>query len=265
MLKAAGQAVFLPRELRRELSVAALAGGVYSSNPEAHAAIREAFWDAAGDAAGAVLSDENILGSAHGPALRRTGKFYPDGHTRLHRVFTGLDLGEATVFLAIREPSGFLVSAYSQRISARGYTPFKKFLGPLDPCTLFWSELVERVRQVPGVAEVVVWRYEDYPRVARQVLRRMLPPDVAASIVLPGRRANPGLSTAAHAMMADLANQGEDVDSVRVRALRDAFPKGPDMPGLKAFPDELLIESARYYSEDLDDIAGLPDVTLLHV
>lgn len=264
MLNKAGTAILLPRELRRgDIPMQRLARGHIVQEHGALEDARAAFSASTADADHALLSDENILGSAHDVRFRRTATFYPEGHLRLHRVLTGLGLSGATVFLAIRDPAHFMVSAYSQRVTSRGFVPFEKFTGQLDVCTLFWSEFVERLARGPAVARVVVWRFEDYPRVTQEILRQMVPSEIAAAMVPRGRPSNLGLSAAAHVRIAELNGRPGGVTPAEIRAVRDALPKGPAEPGFMPYEDGLLRESARYYAEDLADIASIPGVTLL--
>lgn len=264
MLERAGTALLLPRDLRRgTIPAQQIAAGRFAQDADGLRGARAALRAALGGADHAFLSDENILGSAHDARFRRTSTFYPEGHLRLHRVLTGLGLAGATVFLAIRDPATFLVSAYSQRVTSRGFVPFETFAGTIDVCTLYWSEFVERLARGPAVGRVVVWRFEDYPRIAPRILREMFPPETAAAIVPPGRLRNTGLSAEAHRRIAERARAGDAVTAAEARALRDAHPKGDVSPGFMPFSDALLAESARYYAEDVADIAAIPGVTLV--
>ncbi|MEM0950195.1 MAG: hypothetical protein AAGK37_22580 [Pseudomonadota bacterium] len=263
-LRASGTTVLLPRELRKgAIPMQKIAAGALKSDPVAIDAGSAAFWDAIAGASNVLLSDENMLGSAHNMSMRKIGKFYPDGHVRLHRLLSGLGISEATVFLAIRDPAHFFVSAYSQRVTSRGYVRFDSFLGELDVCTIYWSEFVERMKTCPGVGRLVVWRYEDYPNIAPVVLREMLPEEVAETIDLKGRVTHSGLSAAAHLKIELAERSGTSLSSADIRVIRAALPKGDAGPGYMPFDVNLLHDSARYYEEDLADIARLPGVTLL--
>lgn len=258
----AGIRLFLPSDLRGNgLAIAPLAAGKVADP----ASVKTAFAAAAEGAVGLILSDENILGATFDREMRRQSRFYPDGHLRVARILDGLGLSDATLCLSVRDPAGYLVSSWSQQVTRRGYVPFDQFRGGLDACTLFWSELLERLAGVPGVARIVVWRFEDYPRIARAVFREILAPTVAAAMVAEGHPAQVGISAAAHAQMDEMHAAGREVDAARVRALRDAFPKGRQHDGYQPFAPEVLTESARYYAEDLDDVARMPGVTLLRV
>ena len=211
----------------------------------------------------ALLSDQNVLGSPFDPAMVHTGRLYPEGHTRLQRVLDGLGLDNARVFVGLRDPAETMVSAYAQRVMARGYAPFEQVFGDLDPCTLSWCDLALRLRDAPAVSEVICWRYEDYPRIARRILRAMLPPEVAAQMIVQSFEPEAPLSARAEAQMAEAHAGGAAPDAERARAVRDAFPSGPDHDPFRPFDAGLMADSGRYYAEDLEDLAGQQGVVLL--
>ena len=116
-----------------------------------------------------VISEENVLGTAHAPKMLREARFYPRADARLAHLVAGLGAARVRLHLAVRDPAGFLVSAYCQRLYAGQVLPFAAFLGGLSPDRLRWSEMLGRLLAVPGVAGVTLWRYEDYPGVLGEI------------------------------------------------------------------------------------------------
>jgi hypothetical protein len=213
-----------------------------------------------------LISEENILGTAHEPEMLLQGRFYPEGGLRLSRVLDALgrDGPSEMLYLAVRDPAGFMVSAYCQRLFSGAIEPFGAFLGACDPSRMRWSELVRRLLGDDRVAGCLVWRYEDWPAIAPQVLARMLPAGVAAQVeVVPGVT-HPGLSARAHGWVMQAHADGETAPDLARRARR-RFPKSAIEPGFQPFSDATRAASAAAYADDLERIALLPGAELLRL
>jgi len=261
-----GTALFLPGNLRKDglrlqnyLSLAPGEAGEAEHGAQIRAALRN-------DACGAgrlVLSEENVLGTLYGPALFREGGLYAKAAGRLSRLAALLPAGQVTVALSLRDPAGYLGSVYSQWLMSGRIMPFERFLGATDPASLRWSDLVARLAGALPEARFVLWRYEDYPGVAPEVLQEMLG-DGAALARHGISRAHPGLSARAHAaIMAEhhiLVAAGQDRACTRVKALRTAFPKGQEYPAFQPFDAPTLHRSATAYVHDQARLAALPGV-----
>ncbi|MCC5971230.1 MAG: hypothetical protein JJU15_14905 [Pararhodobacter sp.] len=256
-LQAQGVAVFGPDQLRRRglglpeyLSAA-------EEDPDHGARLRAAF---AQPCERLVLSDENILGSAHNVELIRTARFYDRAAHRLERLAALLPPGRLMLALGIRNPAGFLASAYVQRLMSGRLERFEDYAQALDPARLQWSELVARVRTVLPDAAWSVWRYEDYPGNAPAVLQTLLGP-AHARVPLGDGVAHPGLSAKAHDILMreapELEGQGEDAIRERVKALRAAWPKGPGQPGVQPLDAEALRRADAAYACDCAQLAGV--------
>lgn len=213
-----------------------------------------------------VISDENILGNAHNVELIRTARFYDRAVDRLTRLAVLLPDAPVTIALAIRDPAGFLVSAYSQRLMSGKLEAFTRYCNGLDPAMLRWSELIGRLQDVFPAVRWRVWRYEDYPGNATAILNALLG-DAAGLVKLGMGVAHPGLSQHAHAaLMAEasqLSEQGEGAAMKRAAALRTAFPKGRQHPAFQPFDAPTLERSATAYARDQAVIAALPGVQAL--
>lgn len=261
-LDAAGVACLGPAELRKgPLALGAVARG---DGPVVEGKLRQALSARLQPGRRLLLSDENLLGPLLPKGHMPVEQLYPQADARLSRILRATGQEDATVFLALRDPAGFLVSSYSQRLMSGRLLPFRDFLAGRDLAQVRWSELVGRLAAVPGVARLVVWRFEDYPAVAPQVLAEMLPPELAAQVRLAEGRVNQGLSQVAHdALMR--GKPGLTVMQVRALAatLRKEFPKSPDAPGFMPVSAEDLARSHAAYAADMARVAAMPAVRYL--
>ncbi|HHX89787.1 MAG TPA: hypothetical protein GX700_08465 [Paracoccus sp.] len=267
-LKARGVAYFGPEALRRRgLGVPEyLSAG--AEDPDHAERIRAALADQPPDRPRdrLVLSDENLLGNAHNVELIRTARLYPRAPERLARLAPLLPAGEVVLALAIRNPAGFLASAYAQRLMSGRLQTYSDYAQGLDPARLSWADLIERVMAALPRATCHVWRYEDYPANAPEVLCSLLGEAAPAARPGPGI-AHPGLSARAHAaLMAEapaLAMRGEEAVRERVKALRAAWPKDVQSPGLQPHDPATLLRATASYTADCARIAALPGVHAL--
>lgn len=213
-----------------------------------------------------VLSDENLLGNAHNVELIHTARLYPRGPARLARLAPLLPAGQVVLALAIRNPAAFLVSAYAQRLMSGRLQTYSDYTQGLDPARLSWADLIERVQAALPGAACHVWRYEDYPANAPEVLRILLGEAAPVARPVPGI-AHPGLSARAHAaLMAEapaLAARGEEAIRERVGALRETWPKDARNPGLQPHDPATLARAAASYAADYARIGALPGVHTL--
>lgn len=236
-------------------------GLIAQGGPRSEAAARR-FAEAVAGEKRVLLSEENILGSALPAQPAESGRLYPEAPERLARV-TGL-LGERPVqlFLAVRDPAGFLVSSYGQRLVSGVIEPFDSYLAGRDPSALRWADLAGRLAGVPGVQGITIWRYEDWPQIAPAVFARMLPADLAQKVQLTEGVVHPGLSARAHEwIMEELALGRASAETPRTARAR--FPKRPGEAGIMPFDDEARARIARAYADDLSALRAMAGVHML--
>lgn len=213
-----------------------------------------------------VLSDENLLGNAHNVELIRTARLYDRAGARLARLAPLLPQGQVVLALGIRNPAGFLTSAYAQRLMSGRVQSYGDYTEGLDPARLRWADLVKRLQAALPHAACHVWRYEDYPANAPLVLETLLGPAAKSARPGPGV-AHPGLSARAQEILMveapALAGQGEAVIKARVKALRAAWPKGAQHPGFQPHDAATLQRADAAYAEDCARIAAMPGVRAL--
>jgi hypothetical protein len=257
-LRQQGVTYFGPELLRGKLRLPRLTGKAVAP-PDA---LMEAFYR--NRKSRLVLSEENILGTTRADMVAKGACFYPNAATRLSRLLQMLNCQDATIYLGIRAPLAFLTSAHGQQQNAGRFDPMESYIRNVTPEALRWSELVARLGAVPGVARMVVWRFEDYPTIAPAIFDDFLGPGRAEAVVLPDRARLVGTSAQAiaHARAALQADPARDVTAA-IREARALFPESEEFPGPAPFgADQLAADRARY-AQDCAVLAQMPGVTWL--
>jgi hypothetical protein len=165
------------------------------------------------------------------------------------------------LFVSIREPASFLVSAYGQALYGRRYLTLADYLGKTTPLNFRWSHLLGRLAALRGIVDIYVWKYEDYRAVQRLVMRRMLRWKLGPMLEPITETVHGGLS--AHAVEETLGGFLAGKDGNLAEAARDAFPISEAYPKFAPFAPGLIEESRAIYEADIKKIAALPGVTFL--
>lgn len=127
----------------------------------------------------AILSEENILGTLRSDRLMGPTGLYPEASQRVMRLMQITSHQPAVLFMSIREPLSFLQSAFLMQVRGGWELFFEDYTRNFDPAAMLWTDLAERLLEVPGVVGLVVWRYEDYAAVRPEILRALMPESVA--------------------------------------------------------------------------------------
>lgn len=197
-----------------------------------------------------LLLNENILSNSLAPDMVLKGnQLYGRAPGRVKRVLQLFPGHDIRVGLAVRNPAGFLVSAWQEDMKGHAYRPFRRYLGDTDVTELSWLHMIKRLRQALGETEVFLWRYEDYPAVAPVVLRHCAG-EAGAKITLKAGAANPGFSAAA---LDFLASRGMVSKESTAEALK-RFPKGPDHPSFQPWSEAESAAMSDRYEADLAKI-----------
>ncbi len=207
----------------------------------------------AGDARRVLLMDENILGSTDRKMLMRKKKLYPWAHLRLPRflaLFPGHDIA---LGLAIRNPSTFLPSCWSESLHHGALQPFDAFVKGIEPERLRWSNLLERLHEAAPSARFVVWRYEDYSALGPR-LPAALAGTETGEIHPVERIMRPGLSAEA----AQWLFRQPDPDRDALLTARKKFPKTEGAAAFDPWTAERASALDAAYAEDLRHIDSLP-------
>ncbi len=209
-----------------------------------------------------VLSEENALG----PVFNKInpGVLYPQGDLRIERFIEVISPQPVTIFLAIREPSTWLASLYSQRVIGGEYRSFQDFVGDNQPDLLRWSNLIGRLAKISGDRRIFVWRKEDYPEVAAPVLRRMVGWKLGPLLERVEGRVNAGLSSAAIAQLVEWGNEGREGDAKEwAKEVRKTFDSPDGVNVFDPWPEDMKAQSNLAYEQDVKKIEGIAQVEML--
>ena len=211
-----------------------------------------------------VLSEENILGGTRSSRIcGRNGFVYPTAVARVRRTIELAGGGPVTLFLSVRDPAHFYVSAFALQMSHGAEVEFGAYLADRDPAQIGWTGLVRRLSGIPGVARVVVWRYEDYAALRPRLLARLLPPALAAGIPDPPP-ANESVTQAGYEWFVRRALNDSDIDlRLLVRRARNRFPRAEGHGPMRPLDAATYARSARKYDDQMALMGDLPGVEFL--
>ena len=212
-----------------------------------------------GDGTRMVLSDENFIGTLQTGAGEMSMPLYPRAPERIAALAAALDAGPIDVFVGVRNPSSFLVSAYSQLLMGGKARPFEQYLAKNPLRGIYWPGLIARLRALPAVGRLVVWRYEDYAMIYPQICAQL------TGVGLPIRPlpevSHRGLSEkAVHVALAEYARTGERGAG---KAARDLHPISTTTPAFSPFDAQTHEQSLADYAAQINDLTALDGVTLL--
>ncbi|RCW88090.1 hypothetical protein [Paracoccus lutimaris] len=211
-----------------------------------------------------LLSDENLLGGINRYNLfGGSGLLYPDAPRRVAETIALAGGGPATLCLAVRDPIRFNLSAFAHLVIRGEEIALDQFLRRRDPARADWVGLVRRLSALPGIARIVVWRYEDYPALRPRILARMLPPALVAQVP-DAPPANEGLTQPGYDWFVARALADSKVGlRVLARRARMRFPAADGHAPLRLLPDEDYARSAAGYARQIRQLRHLPGVELL--
>ncbi|MFT4012390.1 MAG: hypothetical protein QM682_03105 [Paracoccus sp. (in: a-proteobacteria)] len=254
-----------PSMLREEAAALplsdALAGG---AGCPAQARCRDLLAQARGDAPHLLLTEENILGGTRrGSLFSRRGLIYPFAVRRAGQAIQICGGGPSTLFLALRDPASFNVSAFALQLSLGNETEFPAFLQGRDPARVGWSGLVKRLTGIEGVARLVIWRFEDYPALRSRLLLRMLPSGLAERVPDPPP-SNESMTQAGYDwfLRRATADAGADL-RILARKARKRFPRAEGHAPLRLLDEAARARSAAAYAVEIARIERLPKVEFL--
>lgn len=211
-----------------------------------------------------ILSEENILGGTRRERISgRNGFVYPMAVTRVRQTIALAGGGPVTLFLSVRDPAHFYVSAFALQMTGGAEVEFDNYLDGRDPARIGWTGLVRRLTAISCVARVVVWRYEDYAALRPRLLARLLPPALAAHVPDPPP-ANESLTQAGYDWFVRRALGDSEIDlRTLVQRARNRFPRSQGHAPLRPVSDADYIRSAQGYAAQIERLRILPKVEFL--
>jgi len=188
---------------------------------------------------------------------------YPAGAARIEELVSKLAPVETQLFLALRNPASFITSTYSQALFAKVYVGPRTFRANNNWRLVDWAEYVARLRSIPGVSKIFVWRHEDYEAAQRLVLRRLLRWSVGRKIKQSSGRVHQGMSVEAVRQTLELAQSGQT--GALASDARKAFPVSDTHKRFQLYAPSTLMEATQIYEEQIARIGQIDGVTLLRM
>ncbi|MEP2781554.1 MAG: hypothetical protein ABJO67_06955 [Pseudoruegeria sp.] len=225
-------------------------------------ASQAAMEELAGDCRCVFLSEENLLGHMYQGDGSEFVPPYPKADLRIEQIVNGLPNCDVNLLLSVRDPASYFVSTYSQALMRGDYRRFSDFASDVRPEEMEWSNLIRRLRLIPDLNDLFVWRHEDYPAVLPKVFGQISSNVQKPSSLRKNKTVHGGLSRTAVAVALTWAEETPD-DSSLGKVARRSFPVGDAHPAYSPWPQEIAEASARAYEDDLNLIADENGITLL--
>lgn len=181
----------------------------------------------------------------------------------MRRIFPEDDIH---YFLALRNPASFIPATFAEQSDFE----FKKFMRGLDPTTVTWSSVVDRIRARDPKAQLTVWCDEDTPMIWAKLVRGLLGVDDGTRIaggfdLVQALLTEDGMAAMVAEMRQSPPRSEADKQAVIARYL-EAHGR-PDRIEQEITVDEWslpLIETlTKLYDQDVARIAARPDITFV--
>lgn len=208
-----------------------------------------------------VLSEENFVGNLADIKGRVSVPLYPFAPQRLGELIEKWAPVPADVFLAVRDPAAYMASAYSQAMFGGFHIRPRQFRLRNDWKGVDWADYVERIRTVPGIGQIFIWRQEEYEATLPQILSRLLRWEDANRIQLIEGRVHQGLSVTAVQKTLEAASEGQT--GKLARDARRAYPVGENHQQFQLYSPSTLRKAADIYGAQMDKIEKMEGVTVL--
>lgn len=208
-----------------------------------------------------VLSEENLVGNLADPKGRTVMPLYPSAESRLQELVSKWAPVETDLFLAVRDPTAFLASAYSQAMFGGLHIRPRQFRLKNDWRSVDWAEYVDRLRSVTGLSNIYVWRQEDYDQSQQQIIAKLLRWDTGDALQIIDKHVHRGLSVSAVQQTLGAASQGQT--GTLARDARRAFPVGDTHKLFDLFSESAKRKSRDIYADQIARIEKMEGVTVL--
>jgi len=209
-----------------------------------------------------VLSDENFVGVLHNHKGKMLSPLYPKAEMRVLGLSEALNVGPIDVMIGVRNPATFLVSAYGQALLGGQMISFDDYIIKNPLSQIYWPGLIARMRQVPNVGRIVVWRYEEYRWRFHKICAALMGDEVKMRILPLPKKVHRGLSGAAVAQVLEQMATGEA--GLIGDLARKAFPVGDTNPPFAPFSVAEAAAATADYDQQIADIERIDGVTVLH-
>ena len=105
-----------------------------------------------------LLSDENLIGTCRNAIAE--DQLYPYAHKRLELVNEMLAGNNVGLFIAVRETSSFITSAYCENTRAGQFCKFRDYIRKIEQFDSLWYDFLKRVKSIFKDCPVYVWDYQ---------------------------------------------------------------------------------------------------------
>lgn len=208
-----------------------------------------------------VLSDENFIGVLHNKHGNMLSPLYPKAELRVDALSKALDVGPIDVMIGVRDPTSFLVSAYGQALLGGQLNTFDSYVAKNPLSQIYWPGLVARLRGLPTVGRIVVWRYDEYRWRFHKICAALMGDQVNMRILPLPNKVHRGLSGAAVAHVLTHLETGDP--QILGDQARKAYPVSEQTPAFAPFSVAEVEAATADYDQQIADIAGIDGVTVL--
>lgn len=263
--QASGIALPRPRHYRQLLNATIKALSKRAAGPDSRMAFLDAILDIdPDDVDRLIMHSENFFCV---PKLGiHKGRIYPLAGSRLAYLTHLFPDDEVELFLGIRNPATHLPAMYA----ATPHTQFIEFMDGADPRDIYWSDLINSIRQEAPNVRVTVWCNEDTPLIWSELVREIT--GLAATDPIKG-----GFDLLSEIMSKEGMTRFEsylkshpDMTEMQTRrvitafldkfAIEDMVEEEVDLQG---WTEPLIEQLTDQYEEDIFKISRIPGVTLL--
>lgn len=263
LISAEGIRVVAPHHLRRQgRSLSAMFNLSWTESPKPRRTPHEQLAFLARGHKRLVITEENFVGML----FDRNGKvplpLYPAGPERVAELVAACAPLKPQLFVAVRNPATFMASVYSQVLFGSSHIGPRTFRARNDWRQIDWADYIAKLRAIPNVGDLYVWRQEDYHLSYRLILRRLLRWQVGGKIEALEGRVHPGLSAAAVRQTLQWAQEGKTGNLAGdARAL---FPINEDNKSFALYARSTLDSAQEIYAAQMAQIEAIEGVTVLH-
>lgn len=208
-----------------------------------------------------VFTEENFVGNLADSAGRLPMPLYPQARARVAEMVEKWAPVETEIFLGIRNPAAYMASAYSQALFGGANIGPRTFRARNDWRGIDWMAYITKLRSIPGLGAIYVWRQEDYETTHRLILRRMLRWKVGGMIETVESRLNQGMSADAVRQTLQWVQDGKT--GPLARDARKAFPVGELHEPFHLYAPVTLAAAQAEYDAQCARIGELEGVTFL--
>ncbi|QQA42287.1 hypothetical protein [Pelagovum pacificum] len=208
-----------------------------------------------------IISEENVLGQLITPSGQFLGALYPHAARRISAVVRAVAPVKPVLFLSIRDPASYVLSAYSQSLLGGYGGDFADFMARMSIDKIRWADLAAAIANVEGVASLRFWKLEDYPAVGSKVINRMASGRVADPAWLSHQASHVGLSK--KAVEAALRAPSGPERALAAKAARAQYLVSDGHERFRPIDDETLALSAEFYEQEVAAMRALPGVRQL--